>query len=44
MLPLALSSRAGKTYLSGCVNEIAERIAWGNWWPTKYERMDETRT
>ena len=40
---LPLSDRAGKTHLSRCGSEIADRIAWGNWWLTKIERMAETR-
>ena len=40
---LPLTDRAGKTHLSRCGSEIADRIAWGNWWPTKIERMEETK-
>jgi len=40
---LPLTVRAGKTHLCRCGSEIAYRIAWGNWWPTKIERMEETK-
>lgn len=40
---LPLTDRAGKMPLGRCKSEIADGIAWGNWWPTKIERMEETK-